>query len=367
MAILDCPLKACILERLRSIDLRMGPGLRRVLTFTDQLAVMIEAGISISNAINGIAEQIEHRSFRRIVTQIGADLEAGSSFSEALSRHPNVFPPLYINMIRASELSGNLPRTLERIAGYLDHRHETRGMVIGAMVYPGIIAAMAVTTSIFLLAFVLPKFTGLFAGKEHLLPVPTKMLMATSDFIRTYWYLLVAGVIALGVSFRFAINTPAGRERWDRAKLRIPLLKRVFKAFYMTHSMHAMSDLMAAGVPILETLRTIADISGNSVYKRMWLSISSGVQEGHSIVTAMADEALLPTNVIQMVAAGEESGNLLKILRKIADYYSRDLRKTVKAVTTMLEPLMIVIMGLIVGFVALSIMLPVFKMSGQFK
>ena len=299
MAILDYPLKANLLERLRSIDFHMGPGLRRVLTFTDQLAVMIQAGIGISDAIEGITQQTEHRRFRGIITQIRADLEAGSSFSEALDRYPSVFPPLYINMIRASELSGNLPETLERIAGYLDHRHETRGMVIGAMMYPGVIAVMAVTTSIFLLAFVLPKFTALFAGKEHLLPVPTKMLMATSDFIRAYWYLLVAGGIALGVSFRFAINTPAGRERWDRAKLRIPLLKRVFKAFHMTHSMHAMSDLMAAGVPILETLRIIADISGSSVYKRMWLSISSSVRQGRRIVTALADEALLPTVRLQ--------------------------------------------------------------------
>lgn len=356
-----------VLARLRNISFQMGPALRDVLTFTEELAVMIQAGISINSAIGGIAEQIKNRKFRKIITQIKTELEAGSSFSEALGKHPNIFPPLYINMVSASELSGNFGETLDRIAGYLDHRIHTRSMVLGAMIYPSIIALMAVTTSVFLLTFVLPKFIALFAGKEHLLPVPTKILIAASDFMRTYWYALLAGAIAVAVALRFAINTPAGREYSDKIKLRLPLFKRMFRALYITHGMHAMSDLVAAGVPILETLRLTADISGNTVYKRMWLSIGEGVQRGQKIVTTMTEESLLPANVVQMIAAGEESGSLAKILKKIADYYSRDLKKTIKAVTTMLEPLMIIIMGLIVGFVALSIVLPMFKISSQLK
>ena len=367
MTSLNYRLKAGLLDGLRGVAFRGGPGLKDVLAFTEQLLVMIQAGISVRSAVEGIAGQIENRKFREIITQIKTDLETGSSFSETLGRYPEVFPPLYINMVRASEMSGTFAETLERISEYLDNSIETRSMVIGAMIYPTIIAAMAFSTSIFLLTFVLPKFAGVFAGKEHLLPAPTKILIATSDFMRTYWYNLVAGAAALAVSFRFAINTPAGRAHWDKIKLRLPVFKRMFRALYITRSMYAMSDLVGAGVPILETLRFTAEISGNTVYKRMWLSIGSGVKEGRKIVTTLTEEALLPPNVVQMIAAGEESGSLAKILRKIAQYYSRELKKAIKAVTTMIEPLMIVIMGVIVGFIALSIVLPVFKMSSQVK
>ena len=367
MTSLDYSLKAGLLGGLHRIAFRGGPRPKDVLAFTEQLLVMVQAGISVRSAVEGIAGQIENRKFREIITQIKTDLEAGSSFSEALARYPKVFPPLYTNMVRASELSGNFAETLERISEYLDNSIETRSMVIGAMIYPTIIAGMAISTSIFLLAFVVPKYAGLFAGKEHLLPVPTKILMVTSEFMRTYWYALVAGVAALVVSFRFAINTPAGKERWDKIKLRLPLFRRMFRALYITRGMYAMSDLVAAGVPILETLRFTAEISGNTLYRRMWLAIGSGVKEGQKIVTTLNEEALLPPNVVQMIAAGEESGSLARILRKIAEYYSRELKKAVKAVTTMTEPVMIVIMGVIVGFIALSIVLPVFKMSGQLK
>ena len=359
----DYHLVTGVIDRLRKVSFQMGPGLSDVLTFTEELAVMVQAGISITVATEGIAKQVENRKFREIIVQIKTDLETGSSFSDALGKYPKVFPPFYMNMVHASELSGTFAKTLEQIAEYLDHRLETRNMVIGAIIYPAIIAMMAVATSVFLLTYVLPKFMALFAGNEHLLPVPTKVLIGISGFMRRYWYAFLGGVIALGIGLKFAINTPVGSEYWDRIKLRIPLLKRMFRSLYITHGMHAMSDLVTAGVPILETLRITADISGNTVYKRMWLSIAEGVQQGQKIVTTLTDENLLPANVVQMIAAGEESGSLAKILRKIAEYYSRDLRKTIKAVTTMIEPLMIVMMGVIVGFIAISIVLPIFKIS----
>lgn len=356
-----------LLQRIQNISIELGPGLKDVQNFTNQLAVMIKAGIDIRSAIAGVADQIENRKFRRVVEQIKTDVESGRSFSEALSPHGNIFSPLYINMIRASELSGNFAEMLGRISDYLAEQIETRRMITGAMIYPAIIGTMAVVTTVFLLTFVLPKFTTLFAGKEELLPTPTKVLMGISGFLRGYWYVVVGGLVAIGVAVRFYISTPAGREVWDKTKLHLPLLKRLLRALYISRGVHTMGELVAAGVPMLETLKITAEISGNTLYKRMWTSVRSAVKEGDKIVAPLSRQGMLPKNVVQMIAAGEESGSLAEVLNDISDYYARELKSTIKTVTAMLEPLMIVIMGLVVGFIAMSIILPIFKMSGLVK
>ncbi|MBL7134333.1 MAG: type II secretion system F family protein [Phycisphaerae bacterium] len=355
------------LQRLQNVSIEAGPGLKDIQNFTNQLAVMIKAGIDIRSAIVGVADQIEKRKFRRIVEQIKMDVESGKSFSEALSRHGNIFSPLYINMVRASELSGNFAEMLGRISDYLAEQMETRRMVIGAMIYPAIIGTMAVVTTVFLLTFVLPKFTNVFAGKEELLPMPTKVLMGISAFLRTYWYVLIGGLVAIGAAVRFYIRTPAGREVWDKSKLRLPLLRRVVRALYISRGVHTMGELIAAGVPMLETLKITADVSGNTLYKRMWTSVRSAVKQGDKIVMPLSRQGLLPRNVVQMIAAGEESGSLAQVLGDVSDYYARELKSTIKTVTAMMEPLMIVIMGVVVGFIAMSIILPIFKMSGLAK
>ncbi len=356
-----------LLERMQNISIEFGPGLKDVQNFTNQLAVMIKAGIDIRSAIVGVADQIENRKFRKVVEQIKIDVESGKSFSEALSPHGNVFSALYINMIRASELSGNFAEMLGRISDYLAEQIETRRMITGAMIYPAIIGTMAIVTTVFLLTFVLPKFTTLFAGKEELLPMPTKVLMGISAFLRGYWYIVVGGLVATGVAVRFYISTPAGREVWDKTKLRLPLLKRLLRALYISRGVHTMGELVGAGVPMLETLRITAEVSGNTLYKRMWKSVRSAVKEGDKIVAPLSKHGMLPRNVVQMIAAGEESGSLAEVLNDISEFYARELKSTIKTVTAMLEPLMIVIMGLVVGFIAMSIILPIFKMSGLVK
>ena len=356
-----------ILERVRTVSFQMGPGLKDVFTFTNELAVMIKAGINIRNAIGGIAEQIENPKFKQMITQIKLDVEAGQAFSEALAKYPKVFSPLYVNMVRASELSGNFGHMLERVASYLAQQVETRNMIRGAMVYPAIIAVMAVVTTIFLLTFVLPKFTTLFHGKEHLLPKPTVFLIALSDFLRFHWYVVVGAVIALGGTFYYAIRTPVGSFYWDTVKLRVPLFKKMFRALYITRGMHTMGELVNAGVPMLETLAITAEVSGNALYKEMWQEVHSAVKQGGKIAQPLAAGKLLPRNVTQMISAGEESGKLGEVLADISEYYAKELRNTIKSVTAMIEPLMIVIMGALVGFIAMSIILPIFKMSSLVK
>jgi len=341
--------------------------LKDIQSFTNQLAVMIKAGISIRNAVSGIAEQVENPKFRGIIEKIRSDVESGQPFSDALARHPKVFSPLYINMVRASELWGNFGTMLERISAYLAQQVETRSMVRGAMIYPGIIATMAISTTIFLLTFVLPKFQALFAGKEHLLPLPTKILVGTSAFMRGYWPAILGALTILVMGFFYAIQTPMGRRYWDIVKLKMPLFKKMFRALYITRGLHTMGELVNAGVPMLETLNITAEVSGNTLYRSMWQDVHNGVQQGSKIADPLSRQRMLPRNVVQMISAGEESGKLGEVMRDVAEFYARELRNTIKTVTAMIEPIMIVAMGGIVGFIAMSIILPIFKMSSLVK
>ena len=347
----------------RQFSLTLGPGLKDVQSFTSQLAVMIRAGISLRSAIEGISEQTPNPKFKEMLLQMKKDVEGGRQFSEALLRYPKSFSPLYINMVKASEMSGGFSRMLERIANYIDQQIDTRNQVRGAMIYPGIIAFMAVTVTIFLLTFVLPSFTSLFAGKEHLLPMPTKILMWMSDFMVNFWYVLIGMVAAAVWSLTLVLKTDWGQLWFDKVKLTFPIFRKLFRALYISRSLHTMGQLINAGVPMLDTLAITADISGNIYYKRMWRSVYGAVKQGKKIAAPLQRAPLLPKSVVQMISAGEESGKLGEVLDQVSDYYARELRSVIKTVTAMIEPLMIVVMGVIVGFIAMSIILPIFKMS----
>ncbi len=347
----------------QGFTLSFGPSAKDVLNFTSQLAVMIRAGISIRAAIEGIADQIENPKFKVMLQQMKRDVESGKQFSEALARYPKTFSPLYINMVRASELSGGFSKMLDRIATYLGQQLETSNMVKGAMIYPGIIGTLAIGTTTFLLTFVLPRFMVIFKGKEAALPTPTKLLLALSEFMTNYWYICLLGLGAAIWGFILMIRTDWGLLWWDKTKLTVPLFKKLFRALYISRSLHTMGQLINAGVPMLDTLSITSEISGNTLYKRMWRAVYQAVKQGKKISAPLNKSPLLPRSVVQMIAAGEESGKLGEVLDEVSDFYSRELKNVIKSVTAMIEPLMIVLMGSIVGFIAMSIILPIFKLS----
>lgn len=344
-----------------------GPGLKDVQNFTSQLAVMIRAGISIRQAIEGISEQVPNPKFRKMLVQMKKDVESGKQFSDALLRYPKVFSPLYINMVKASELSGGFSKMLDRIASYLAQQIETRSMVIGAMIYPGIIGLMATSTTLFLLAFVLPRFMVLFAGHEDALPAPTKLLLFLSNFLRSYWYVILFGVVAAVWGVFLMLKTDWGRTAFDKLKLTVPVFKKMFRALYISRSLQTMGQLVNAGVPILDTISITADISGNTMYRRMWRAVFSAVKQGKKISMPLTKSPLLPRAVVQMIGAGEESGKLGEVLDQVSEFYAKELKAVIKTVTAMIEPMMIVLMGGIVGFIAMSIILPIFKLSQLVK
>jgi type IV pilus assembly protein PilC len=350
-------------QQVSQFKVEFGPSRKDILNFTNQLAVMVRAGISLQDSLESIGEQNENTKFKVIIFDLKNRIEAGQSFSQALAEHPQTFTDLYINMVAAAEISGSLSSMLQKLAEYLDSEAETRSQVKGAMVYPIIIATMAVTVTIFLLCFVLPRFTAIFAGKERLLPAPTKALMATSAFLRGYWFVIIPAIGAGFWAFWYFVGTKDGRRWWDKTKLSLPLIKSLCRNLYITRSMHTMGVLTKAGVPILNTISITAQIAGNVLYKQMWLGVFEEVRQGKKIASSLAQYHLMPTNVVQMIRSGEDSGTMGDVLRDIANFYARELKTTIKTVTSMIEPIMIVIMGVLVGFIAMSIILPIFKMS----
>jgi len=343
------------------------PSQKQVLDFTTQLAVMIRAGINLRGALDGIAEQTEHLAFKKVLTQLKQEVEGGKQFSEAIAKHPKLFNPLYINMVKASEMSGSFSKMLDRIATYMHQEIETRKMVIGAAIYPGIIGTLAVCVTVFLLTFVLPKFGAVFAGKEDVLPFATKFLMALSKFMVNNWYFILAAVVAIvGVLWAF-LRTEVGSFWFDKFKLSVPVVRTMFRSLYISRSLQTMGQLINAGVPMLDTLSITADISGNAMFRGVWKKVHAAVKQGRKITQALQKDETLPRAVVQMISAGEESGKLGEVLDEISAYYQRQLKDQIKAVTSMIEPIMILLMGTVVGFIAMAIILPIFKMSSIVK
>jgi type IV pilus assembly protein PilC len=352
-----------ILSRMRNARIESLPGLKDIMDFSKQLAVMVKAGISITDAIGLIAQEVKNQRFARILKQIRNDVESGQPFSNALAKHPKVFSAMYVNMVRASELSGTFAHMLGRIVDYLEHQHETRRMVRGAMIYPLVLFVMSIAAMVFLLTWVVPRFMVVFKGKEALLPAPTKALLVLSNFMTNQWYVLIGVVVLLAAGLYIFLQTKVGKEYFDRFKLKIPLINRMLRALYITRSLQAMGELINAGVPIMDTLQITADISGHQLYHRLWMRVRNAIKEGKKLVHELGTGNLMPAAVIQMISAGEESGRLGEVLDDVSDFYNKELKDTIKTVTGLLEPAMIVFMGVVVGFIAISIIMPIFKMQ----
>ena len=340
---------------------------RDVLTLTRQLSVMVKAGISITEALETMAEQAANPKLKKLMLAVHADVQDGKPFSEAVAAHPKVFSTLYVNMIRASELSGSFSHILSRIAEYLTHQLETRSQVQAALMYPAIIGGMAVSTTVFMLVYVLPKFMVLFQGKEEFLPLPTKILLGLSASILGFWYLYIAGVVGLVVGLILFLRTDTGQYALDTLKLRVPVFKKLFHCLYLSRGLRTMGELVNSGVPMLETINVTAKVTGNCHYRDLWLATCDAVGEGRTISDTLLKSTLMPRGVTQMIAAGEQSGSLADVLREVSEFYDGELRVVIKQSTAMLEPMMIVAMGGVVGFVASSILLPIFKLSKIMK
>jgi type IV pilus assembly protein PilC len=331
--------------------------------FSRQLATMVNAGIPLVQSLDILSEQMDSIIFRQVVTTIRSDVESGSSLSAALEKHPKVFTMLYTNMVRAGETSGMLDEILERLAGYLEKSGSLARKVKSAMVYPAVVSTMAILITLVLLLKVIPTFKDIFTSLGGTLPMPTQILINISDTLKSYFIYVVAALGAIGFVMGKIVQTPLGRMRFDQLKLSLPVFGPLLRKVAVARFSRTLSTLIRSGVPILGALEIVGKTSGNVVIEAAVESARIGIREGESISSPLAKSKAFPPMVTRMISVGEESGELEKMLTKIADFYEDQVDAAVSGLTSLIEPLIIAFLGIVVGSIVVAMFLPIFKIS----
>lgn len=333
------------------------------LFFFAQLSVMVGAGVPIAVALDGIARQSDRLKMREVLFDVLAEVEAGRPLSDGMKRHPKVFEPQAVQLVRAGETCGDLSTMLRRCCELLERDYEMRKKLKSALTYPVVMLTLAVTTVVFLFSFILPRFRGLYAGKEGALPKPTKLLLDTGDFVSANWPFLVAAGLALLFATVFTLRSESGKSALDTLLLRLPMIGNVLRRFSLARSVRTLGALLHGGVPVVTALELARDLSANRRLAEAWEYVRLRVKDGGRIHEGMAGQEWFPGTLVQMTAMGESGGTLESVLVQIGSFYDREAEVAVSDATGMLEPLMVVVVGSVVGFIAMSIMLPIFNMS----
>jgi type IV pilus assembly protein PilC len=367
-------LKVMALEEKKSglqMELRLGPKRVKAAELTvmsRQLATMISSGMTLLRAFYVLEEQIENQMLRETVAAVREDIEAGLSFSDALERHPKVFNPLYVAMIRSGEAGGVLEESLERISDQLEKDDSLRRQVKSAMAYPVVVFTFAMLVLIGMIAFIVPVFVGVFKDFGGDLPAITKFTVALSNLVTGQWYILIAVTVGGFVGFRKWKSSSWGRPQWDAFRLRIPFsIGKTVQKIALARWSRTFSALYGAGVPIMHAIEVTGQTAGNEVVNKAMAAVIESVKSGGSIAAPLKDAPIFPAMVVQMIAIGEETGNLDTMLSKVADFYEDEVAAAIKALTSILEPVMIVLVGAIVGFIVVAMYMPMFKVYDSIK
>ncbi|MFY9395037.1 MAG: type II secretion system F family protein [Halanaerobiales bacterium] len=334
--------------------------------FSHQFAAMIDAGISLVDAFNILYEEAEHPKLKEVIREIQEDIETGSSLSDAMSRHPKVFPELYCQLVRAGETGGVLNTVLNQLAAHYDKQEEINGKVKSALYYPITILVIAVFVVIFLVVKIVPTFVGMFNSSGAALPLPTRILLGASDFLQTYWWALLLGIGGLLAIFYSYRQTPSGELQLDKLILKIPVIGNMMQKVILSRFSSTLAILLGSGVDLISSLNIVEDVVGNKVYANALVEARGQVREGVSFSRPLANMPIFPSILVQMVKIGEESGNLEMMLNKVSNFYDREVGNAVEASISLIEPLMIVFLAGVVGFIVISIVLPMFEMFQQF-
>jgi type IV pilus assembly protein PilC len=331
--------------------------------FTRQLATMIDSGIPLVHALRILSEQVENPALRDIVVTVRQDIEAGMSFCDALAKHPKVFSELFINMTRAGESSGMLDDILDRLATYLEKSAALSRKIGSSLVYPAVVVTMAFIITAVLLLKVVPTFKGIFDVLGGQLPLPTQILIFISDLFRSYFLFLVLFLGAAIFLFKKYISTERGHYNFDKATLKAPILGELFRKLAVAKFSRTFSTLVKSGVSVLSALDIVSKTSGNKVVEEAVMSCSKAVRDGESIAQPLLKSGVFPPMVCRMVSVGEQTGQLEKMLTKIADFYDEQVDAATSGLTSMIEPLVIAFLGIVVGGIVIALFLPIFQIS----
>jgi len=334
--------------------------------FSRQLSVMISANVPLLRALRSLIDQTESAALKDVVKNLADEIEGGAKLSGALALHPDVFSEFFISMVRSGETTGKLDDVLNYLADEQEKDYELMSKIKGAMVYPAFIVCGLVAVGILMMIFVIPKLTSILTESGAPLPWTTQALIFTSSIMANYWWLL--GIIAIGivVTIRLLINMPVGRYIWDNLKVRLPIFGGIFRKIYIVRFTRTMATLITGGVDIISSLRVVSGVVGNAVYKRMINRTIREVEDGNSITTVFRQEALMPPMVMQMMSIGEETGQMSFVLEKLTDFFSREVRAAVDSLVTIIEPMIMIIMGLAVGVMVSAVLMPMYNLASQY-
>lgn len=331
--------------------------------FARQLSTMVNAGLPLLDSLRTLYEQIESYGFQQVIGDVVSQVESGSSFAEAVTAHPNIFGSFFISMVRAGEASGELAEILIRIADYLESVNSLRRKVKMAMIYPSIISIMAVLITLVLLLKVIPIFEDIYRDLGATLPVPTQILILISTILRRWFWLIIIGAV-VGLMFlgRFK-KTERGREIFDRIKLRIPIFGQLFHKVAISRFSRTLGTLIKSGVPILGSLEIVKQVSGNKIIESALNVAGERIREGKSIEDPLSKSGVFPPMVVKMIAVGEKSGRLEEMLEKVSFYYDEQVATMVAGLASLIEPLLIALLGVVIGGIVMCMFLPIFRLS----
>lgn len=327
------------------------------------LSVMVSAAVPLTDAVRNISHQSKNPNFKVILADIANEIEGGSRLSEALERYPKVFSQFFINMIRSGETTGQLAEVLNYLADQQEKDYDMMSKLKGALTYPAIIVIGMGIAGFVMMVYVVPKLTQVLTEANVPLPLSTRILIGTSGFMAEFWWLIIIAVVVFVTGFFYWIKTDYGRFVWDGFKLKIPIVGQLLREMYVTRFCQAMATLMKGGVTMVQALEIAAAVMGNAVWKRMIIETIQEVNDGNSLVTAMQRDKNVPTMAIQMLAVGEETGRLEEVLQRVGEFYSRSVANMTANMMTLIEPIIMIILGLAVGTMVSAIMIPMYNLS----
>ena len=337
--------------------------LQELVVFTRQLATMIDAGLAMVQSLQALSEQTNNKVMRDVIKDVTTRVEGGDSFSEALSKHPKVFTKLYVCMVGAGEKGGLLAEIMSRLATYLENTARLRKKVKSAMMYPTAVTIIAIAITIFLLVKVVPVFGEIFSGFGAKLPAPTQYLINISNLMQKLWWAIAIGGVAIVYGWLYFIKTPPGRWFWDSKRIKMPIFGVIAHKICLARFTRTFASLIRSGVPILEVLSIVANTVGNVVMEKALRITASDIERGESISGALSKHPVFPSMIIRMVSAGEQTGKIDTMLERIADFLDEEIETTLSGLTSLIEPLLIVFLGVVVGGIVICMFLPIFKMS----
>lgn len=334
--------------------------------FTRQLATMVEAGLPLVTGMTALFEQCDPRkqvALKFVIGEVMSRVQQGETFNEAISKHPRIFSRLYISMVKAGEAGGMLSEILDRLAGFLESSARLTKKVKSAMTYPLVVISIALVVTVFLIVKVVPTFGGIFKDFGANLPGPTQFLLDLSALIRGNWIWLILVIGAAVFGLRRFLNTPFGTELWDRYQLKLPVMGPLVHKICMSRFARTFAQLIRAGVPILEVMDIVGETSGNIMVERAIRGVASDVEKGETLAMAMSRQPIFPPMMLRMVSAGESTGKIDAMLEKMADFWDEEIEAMLDALTSLIEPFLIVFLGIIVGGIVVAMFLPIFKLG----